>query len=180
MFCGWAAHDCRFHAIAEGVSGTHYQVLPGPWGDFAPFGSLGRHQYDVDGTSSGRLAMNVLRHTAHEDITRIFIVEENWPKKFNMPDEQWDARWDVPKDPKRYYTLRHVITPEGTLLHTYANFYTQQNAFEVLAIPRLTAEVARSQPIFAVSSFRGSSGLYGAVLPTSVSSGPRVGSPLGN
>ena len=155
-------------------------MLPGPWGDFYPFGSLGRHHYDIDGTTSGKLAMNVLRHTSHEDITRIFVVEESWPKKFNMPDDQWAARWDMPKDPKRYYTLRHVITPEGVLLHSYDNFFAQQNAFEVLSNPRLNAEVARSQPIFAVSSYRGGSGLYGAELAAPGSSAPRFGSPLGN
>src|SRR5690606_4665176 len=119
MFCGWAAHECRYHVIAEGVSGRHYEVVPGPWGELRPFGDLGRHQYDADAVHAGRIAMNVLRHTDHEDITRILVVEENWPKKFNMPDAQWQARWDVPKDPKSYYTLRHVITAEGVLLQTY-------------------------------------------------------------
>ena len=181
MFCGWAGHESRYHVLAEGVSGTYYQVLPGPWGDFHPFGNLGRQHYDADGTNAGKLAMNVLRHTSHEDITRIFVVEESWPKKFNMPDAQWAARWDGPKDPKHYFTLRHVITPEGALLHTYDNFYAQQNAMEVFANPRLTAEIARSQPIFAVNSYRsGGSGLFGAQLSDQAVDPPRVGSPLGN
>ena len=180
MFCGWGAYECRYHVIAEGVSGTHNQVLPGPWGDFQPFGDLGRHHYDVNGTISGKLAMNVLRHTSHEDITRIFIVEENWPKKFNMPDAQWAARWDVPKDPKRYFTLRHVITPEGVLLHTYDDFFAQQNSREVMSNPRLTAEVIRSQPMYAVSVQSGGPSLMGTVLSEEPASAPRFGSPLGN
>lgn len=154
MFCGWAAHEFRHHAIAEGVSGTYYQVLPGPWGELQPFGDLGRHHYDANAATPGKLALNVLRHTSHEDITRIFIIEENWPKKFNMPDDQWAARWDEPKNPKRYFTLRHVVSPEGVVLHTYPDFFTQQNGREVLANPRLAAEATRSQPFYAVSIFQ--------------------------
>lgn len=179
MFCGWAAHECRFHVVAEGVSGQYYDVLPGPWGELKPFGDLGRHEYDPDAAHAGRLAMNVLRHTSHEDITRLFIIEENWPKKFNMPDEQWNLCWDEPKDPKRYYTLRHVITPEGLLLQTYNNFYVQQNSFAVMSNPRLASEVYHAQPFYAVELRRDPFGMSSAI--SDISGGlPRVGSPLGN
>lgn len=177
MFCGWAAHECRFHVVAEGVSGTYYRVLPGPWDEFRPFGSLDRHHYDVEGAVSGKLAMNVLRQTSHEDLTRIFIVEENWPKKFNMPDAQWDSRWDEPKDPKHYFTLRHVITPQGLVLQTYDSFYAQQHSREVLSNPRLTAEMSRSQPFYAVNIYQGRSSLAEA---DSSDASSRFGSPLGN
>jgi hypothetical protein len=177
MFCGWAAYECRYHVIAEGVSGRHYQVLPGPWGDFRPFGDISRHHYDPDAASATRMAMNVLRHTRHEEITRLFVVEENWPKKFNMPDDQWAARWDEPKDPKRYYTLRQVVTPEGVLLQAYDNFYVQQGQQAVLANPRLAAEATRSQPFYAVNLRQGF-GMSETFAEKNES--PRFGSPLGN
>ncbi len=179
MFCGWAAHECRYHVLAEGVSGQFYEVVPGPWGELRPHGDLGRHDYDPDAVHAGRIAMNVLRHSSHEDITRLLVVEENWPKKFNMPDDQWAARWDEPKDPKRYYTLRHVITADGVLLHTYSNFYTQQNSLGILSNPRLASEVHRSQPFYAVDVRRDPFGMSASLGDTATAS-PRFGSPLGN
>ncbi len=173
MFCGWAAYEARFHVIAEGVSGEYYHVLPGPWDEFQPYGNLARHHYDVEGTVSGKIAMNVLRQTSHEDMTRLFIIEENWPKKFNMPDEQWNRRWDEPKNPHRYYTVRHVITPQGLVLQTYDSFYVQQHNRELLRNPRLTAEMSRSQPFYAFNLRQDGSDSEAAATP-------RFGSPLGH
>ncbi|MBM4075207.1 MAG: hypothetical protein FJ267_06145, partial [Planctomycetes bacterium] len=45
MFCGWTAHEIRYHVIAEGESGTYYDVSQGPWGTFMPYGDLPRSQY---------------------------------------------------------------------------------------------------------------------------------------
>lgn len=177
MFCGWSSYESRYHVVAEGVSGTYYQVLPGPWGDFQPYGDLSRHHYDIEGSVSGRLAMNVLRHTDHEDITRMFIVEQAWPKKFNMPDDQWASRWDEPKDPRHYYTLRHVITPQGLVLQSYASFYQQQFDRDMSTNPRLVAEMTRSQPFYAVNLVRDDAADNGFGEDVT---GPRFGSPQGN
>lgn len=178
MFCGWAGHECRIHVIAEGVSGRYYQALPGPWGDVKPFGDLGRQHYDADGVFGGRMAMNVLRHTSHEEITRLFIVEENWPKKFNMPDEQWAARWQEPKDPRRYFTPRHVLTADGLLLQSFESFYTRQNNMAVAANPRLMAEIGRSRPYYALDLT--SDAETRTELAGQAPALPRFGSPLGN
>lgn len=151
MFCGWSAYEIRYHVIAEGVSGRYYNVLPGPWGECRPYGDLGRHHHDVDGTMSCRLAMNVLRQTQHEDIVRMSVIEETWSKKYNMPDEQWAMRWETPKDPKHYYTLRHIITDEGALLQSFDNFFAQQNGRDLASNPRLAAQANQSQPFYAVS-----------------------------
>ncbi len=120
----------------------------------------------------------MLRHTSHEEIARLIVVEENWPKKFNMPDDQWAARWSEPKDPKRYFTPRHVMTAEGLLLQSFDSFYTQQNNIAVMANPRLLAEVRRSQPFYALDISGAGGG--NAELAGQAPALPRFGSPLGN
>ena len=119
MFCGWSAQSYRTHVLAEGESGTWYDVGTGPWDDgrpFRPYGELKRVHYDVDATHAASLGMNVLRHTAHEPIMRIAVVEECWAKKYNMPEPYWSARWNVPKDPASYFAVRHTLTADGQLL----------------------------------------------------------------
>jgi hypothetical protein len=178
MFCGWSGQECRIHVIAEGVSGRYYQVVPGPWGSLKPFGDLDRQHYDAEGVFGTRMAMNVLRHTSHEDMTRLFVVEENWPKKYNMPDDQWAARWDEPKDPKRYFTPRHVLTPQGVLLQTFDNFYARQNSLAITANPRVLSEMRRAQPYYALDT--GGRPETGVDLAGQAPTMPRFGSPLGN
>lgn len=151
MFCGWSAYDFRYHVVAEGASGEFYQVLPAPWGEYVPFDAIGRRHYDIDGVHATRMAMNVLKHTQHEDITRLFVVEETWAKKYNMPDRQWDMCWDTPKDPVHYFTPRHIVTAEGDLLQTFACFTTQNSNRALYANPRLAKEVQRSQPFYLVN-----------------------------
>ncbi|NNJ26318.1 hypothetical protein [Alienimonas chondri] len=121
MFCGWSAQSHRTHVLAEGESGTWYEAGIGPWHDdrpFQPYGDLDRIHYDMDATHSPRMALNVLRHTSHEPITRIAIVEEVWAKKYNLPEPYWSARWNVPKMPTSYYAVRHVLTADGQLLNS--------------------------------------------------------------
>lgn len=146
MFCGWSGYEVRYHVLAEGISGDVYSVLPAPWGKFVPYGSLARRHYDSGGVHSTRMAMNVLRHTSHEPITRLFVVEENWSKKFNMPDDQWAMRWDQPKDPFHYFTPRHIITADGQLLQSFDCFYTQNNRRALYSNPRIVKEMSQSQP----------------------------------
>lgn len=178
MFCGWSAYDTRFHVLAEGVSGEYYDVLPGPWGDLHPHGNLSRHHYDIDGVYAGRMAMNVLRHTSHEDVTRLLVVEETWPKKFNMPDDQWVARFDGPKNPKRYYTLRNVITADGVLLQSYPGWVNGEAGRAVMSNPRLAAESHRAKPFLAVDVRRtGGRSEFDAAASGAT---PRFGAPWGN
>ena len=176
MFCGWSGYEARYHVLAEGVSGDFYQVLPGPWGEYVPYGNLGRRHYDVDGVNSTRMAMNVLRHTDHEPIARVFIVEETWAKKYNMPDEQWAMRWDQPKDPYHYFTPRHVMTADGQLLQTFGCFYAQNNHRAIYANPRLEKEMSRAQPFYMVDQRSDAFGLSNVLAN---STAIRGGSPLG-
>lgn len=148
MFCGWSAYSSRNIIIGQGESGKYYQLAPGPWGEFRPFGSLGRRNYDVQGGHSPKLALNALRHTKHEPITRIIVVEECWAKQYNLPDDLWARQFDDEKDVHKYYQVRHVFTPDGAILRSYPSWLSLQYSMAVSDNPRLMAEKRRGEPFF--------------------------------
>lgn len=151
MFCGWAAHEIRYHIVAEGESGTYYDVSQGPWNTFTPYGDLSRAQYDTVGNALHKMALNTLKHTDHEPILRILVAEEVWPKKFNLPDHIWKMRFDEPKDPKSYFWLKTVLSPDGTVLDHRPNYLAHLYTKTIANNPRLQADTLRGKPFFAVS-----------------------------
>ena len=163
MFCGWAAHASRTQIIGEGESGKYYQLAPGPWGEFKPYGDIGRRHYDVGGLFSGSLAQNVLRHTKHEPIARIFVVEECWPKKYNLPDRIWRLRHpNEPKEFEPYYQVRYVLSGDGEVLQSNPHWIAYQYALCVSNNPRLRADMHRGKPFFYVSVQQRAAGLASA------------------
>jgi hypothetical protein len=179
MFCGWAAHSTRMHVLAEGESGTVYEVAPGPWGEYKPFGSLGRRHYDSLALSSANLAMNCLRHTQHEPIARIFIVEENWPKKFNLPDSVWKKHFDEPKEKHSYYQTRYVLSAQGMVLQARPNWFSKQVELSIGDNPRLQSDIRRGKSFFTVSPQQRLKGSGASTDFPEQSSPVNVGSPLG-
>lgn len=153
MFCGWSAFEQRNHLIAEGESGTYYQLSPGPWGDFKPYGDLTRNHYDYFGNALPGMAMNALRHTEHEPIQRILFVEENWPKKYNLPDSLWSLMFFEDKDPKSYFWVRSVHSPDGQMVENRGTFLSQLFSQAVLNNPRLQADSKSSRPVFAINPY---------------------------
>jgi hypothetical protein len=113
MFCGWSAYEDRTHIIGQGESGRYYDLASAPWGDYRPFGDVARHHYDPFAAHSGVLAQSTLRHTEHEPIQQIFIVQEMWAKKFNLPDKLWNERYPEPKNPHSYFHVRKILGPGG-------------------------------------------------------------------
>ncbi len=151
MFCGWTAHEIRYHVVAEGESGTYYDVSQGPWSTFTPYGDLSRAQYDAAGNAHHKMALNTLRHTDHEPIVRILVAEEVWPKKFNLPDHVWNLRFDEPKDPKSYFWLKTVLDPEGNVLSHRPTYLSVLFTKTIANNPRLQADTMRGKPFFAVN-----------------------------
>jgi len=151
MFCGWSAHEVRYHLIAEGESGAHYRLSPAPWSTFAPYGDLERDQYDAMGNAHAKIAMNTLRHTDHEPIVRILLIEEAWPKKYNLPDHLWAARFDEPKDPHSYFWHKMTMSADGAVLQSNRDFVSQLTAQTIYDNPRLKADTVRGKPFFAVN-----------------------------
>ena len=176
MFCGWSAYEVRYHLIGEGESGAYYDLSHGPWGEFRPYGDVGRQHYDPNGSFSFRLAYNVLDHTDHEPMSRIFVVEESWPKKFNIPDHLWEQRYEQPKDPLSYYHVRHVATADGVLLSTREGWLAFQYGVALASNPRLRADARKNQPFISVNGLLSLQQL----TPGIAQADRQVGSPLGN
>ena len=152
MFCGWTPHSYRTHVLAEGESGTWYDASTGPWDDFKPYGHLPRICYDVEGTHAARIGLNVLRHSAHEPIARLVVVEECWPKKFNLPQDRWEARFHGPKDPVSYFAVRHVVSADGVLLGSRPSWFAETVRRDLHGGEKVRRLAHRSAPLFAATA----------------------------
>jgi hypothetical protein len=157
MFCGWSAQEIRYHLVGEGESGAYYRLSPAPWNTFAPYGDLERGQYDTIGNAHAKIALNTLRHTDHEPIVRILVIEEAWPKKFNLPDSLWALRFDEPKDPHSYFWTKFVLTAEGQILQYNRDYITHLQSLAVGDNPRLQADSLRGKPFLAIDPIHRSS-----------------------
>jgi hypothetical protein len=146
--------------VGEGESGQYYELAPGPWGDFHPFGRIGRQHYDTYCTNGIRIAQNCLKHTAHEPMTRIFVVEQEFAKKYNIPDDQYQAYYGKPKEPRVYSHVRFVLTPEGRVTQSQPNWLSYQYRLGVCDNPRLMADSRRNRSFLAVGSGSSDAGTY--------------------
>ena len=150
MFCGWSAHETRYHLVGEGESGGFYRLSPAPWSTFAPYGDLERSQYDVIGNAYARIALNTLQHTQHEPIVRFFVIEECWPKKYNLSDQLWAARFDEPKDSHSYFWVKTTFAADGSVLQGNRDYISHLTAMAIQDNPRLKADSLRGKPFYAV------------------------------
>jgi hypothetical protein len=152
MFCGWSAFSNRTHVIGQGESGRYYQLSPPPWGEFKPFGDLGRQHYDPFTNHTADLALNTLRYTQHEPIQQIYVVEEIWAKKFNLPDDLWNRRYPEPKQPYSYFHLRQVLSGKGREIRRNPGWFAWQTQQAVNDNPRLWAAARQEQPAWQMPS----------------------------
>ena len=172
MFCGWAAYATRTEVIAEGESGNYYEIAPAPWGEFKPFGPLGRRQYDGFNLYVPGMIRNTLRQTTHEPISRVYVFDRVWPKKFNLPDHLWNHMFDEPRDVHEYYHLRAICDADGRLIEAYADWIRTQNLLSVADNPRLRKHARSGQPFFNM--------IGRPRTVTDSEPGPLVGPPLGD
>ncbi len=178
MFCGWSGYEARMHVIGEGESGKFYELAPGPWGEFHPYGFISRQHYDPEFRNGERMAHNTLKHTVHEPMVRLFVIEEEYPKKFNLPDDQYVAYFNKPKVYHSYFHTRFVLSPEGEILKQQPVWLRYEAQVSLEDNPRMLADVKRHHSFFATDS--------GRVTRGALSSGPffeppslvRVASPL--
>jgi hypothetical protein len=176
MFCGWSAHEIRYHLVGEGESGAHYQLSPAPWNTFAPYGDMERGQYDTLGNAHAKIAVNTLKHTDHEPITRIFLIEEVWSKKYNLPEGLWALRFDEPKDPHSYFWLKATMDGDGKLVQYNRDYLTNLLSMTIADNPRLKADSLRGKPFYAVNPAQRDSDLT-VGHSTFMGNGPGVTSP---
>ncbi len=142
MYCGWCGYEIRHHVIAQGESGQYYEVTPPPWGEFVPFGSANRHDYDGSASFTGAIAAHVLDHTDHEPISEVILVEEAWSKKYNMPDALYESRYEEPREQRSYFRPRLLLSADGTIRERYLD-WTGWLSHQALADnPRLQRDIA--------------------------------------
>jgi len=147
MYSGWSGYDCRMQILGEGQSGRFYVLSPGPWGEFNPYSSrLSRQCYDQEFEYGSILARPGLAHTKHEPILRLFVVEQEYPKKFNLPDAQFEAYYRKPKPQRIYSHLRMVLSPEGEILAQSPTWLRYQDNISVIDNPRLAADAKHNRP----------------------------------
>lgn len=147
MFCGWTAWDQRTHVIAEGASGKFYDVTE-PWGEFQPFGNVGRIHYDHSNHMLSRHIDNVLRHSQHEDIDRVYVVQEVWPKQYNLPPELYARYFDREADKRPYFHLRAVCSARGNPIQVNPSWHAQQYLNSVYDNPRLREQSRRADSLY--------------------------------
>jgi len=148
MFCGWTAFDSRTHIIGEADNGKYYDLSNPPYDVLHPYGYIARENYDVFNNHTGLMGLNVLKHTRHEPVSRVFVVEECWAKKYNLPDHVWNLRYDDPKDNFRYHRMRVVMLPDGSTTHAYNSWVAFQGGRMMVDNPRLVELSRMSQPMF--------------------------------
>ena len=149
MFCGWSAYESRTHIVGQGISGKYYELSPGPWSDYHPYGDISRQNYDSFNLHPQTIALNCLKHSAHEPMTRLYVIEESWAKKYNLPESVWQQRYAEPKEPFSYFRLRTVMTPEGRVTRSSVPWLSYQTNLTITDNPRLMAESQRG-PMFMV------------------------------
>ncbi len=147
MFCGWTAWDQRIHVIAEGESGKYYEVKE-PWGEFHPFGHVGRIHYDYTNHLLPRHIDNIISHTAHESISNVYVVEEVWPKQYNVPKKLFDHYFARPNDKLSYYHLRAVCMDDGMPVKLFPDWHAQQQLNSVYDNPRLRQQAAQATSLY--------------------------------
>jgi hypothetical protein len=146
MFCGWSGYEGRMQLIGEGESGNYYKLAPSPWGEFHPYGFIDRPHYDPNHTNGFVIANNCLKHTKHEPMVRLFVVEEEYPKKFNIPDKQFEAYYGKPKVVHPYYLTRYILSPTGEVMSQQPNWFTVQYQMSLGDNPRLVNDAYRNRP----------------------------------
>ncbi len=147
MFCGWQAYDNRIHILAEGISGQFYEVRA-PWGEFTPFGNVARVHYDVTNQLIPKQIHHVLKNSSHEPIDRVYVVQEIWPKQYNIPQELWARYSEEPMDKMSYFNLRAICSDRGNLLNSYPDWYAAQTLKAVADNPRLQMTANKATPFY--------------------------------
>ncbi|HET6325383.1 MAG TPA: hypothetical protein VFG04_11960 [Planctomycetaceae bacterium] len=179
MYGSWSGYDCKMQVLGEGQSGKFYVLSPGPWGAFNPYSSrLSRQCYDQVFEYGKFLARPGLSHTQHEPILRMFVVEQEYPKKFNLSDAQYQAYYEKPNPHRIYSHTRMVLTPEGEILAESPTWLRYQDNQSVVDNPRLFNEATHNRPfIWSSQPATGPQDYSGNAYPSAAKL-ERVGSPV--
>ncbi len=101
-----------------------------------------------------RMGAVTLKYTDHEPMVKMYVVEEIWAKKYDLPDAIWNRRYDEAKDPYSYFRVRGEYTPDGQLMARYVPWAHYQQLVGLSKNPRLYAESQKSRSMFVVDGMR--------------------------
>lgn len=149
MYGGYSPFEERRHLLAEGESGTFYDLSP-PWGEFVPFGAAERGTYDFNALFHDDFARCTLAHTDHEPIVRVFHVDEVWNRKFNLSEAARSAAHAETGAKRSYYYLRGAYDGSGTAQSLYSDFSSVLAHQALMSNPQLQGTIARSRPYTSV------------------------------
>lgn len=141
MYCGWCGYERRVHFVAEGESGTYYDASQIPGAVITPHGQTPRHNFDFQNTFSGKLAQSVLARTEHEPIQRIFVVEQHWPKRFNLPESLRGSTG--PSERQVYWHTQAIYNANGEALRVHPDWLALQNDRAIYDNPKLKMAAQR-------------------------------------
>ena len=168
MFCGWSAWDTRTHIVAQGASGKYYEVKE-PWGEFHPFGSLSRIHYDHTNHLLPKHIRNILSRTKHEPIDQVYVVEEVWPKQYNMPPRLYQHYFDRENDKQSYFNLRAIFMEDGQTVTAYPTWDSKQRLSSIYDNPRLRRQASQASSLYS-PLYTPNSGRQQPVSPLTMSS----------
>ena len=72
---------------------------------------------------------------------RVVMLEEVWPKKYNLSDRIWDIRFDEPKEPMSYFWQTAEMTEDGQVTSAVPNYLNYLHYKCVANNPRLLNDV---------------------------------------
>ena len=160
MYCGWSAYSHKYRAVAEGVSGTYYDLDPVPWGSFRPYDRLDRLQYIINFGQQARLNTQVAMNTKHEPFSRMFIIEESWGKQFDLPEYIWKANNSIPRQPHKYTKVLVEQSGDGEITHIHPQWLETQHNMMLTDNPRLLEEMRNGRPFWMVDEHQGGGNRY--------------------
>jgi hypothetical protein len=150
MYCAWAAYNHSYRAVAEGVSGTFYDLNPAPWGAFRPFNTLDRLQSIGAAGNQARFTRLVAANTKHEPLARMFVIEEAWAKQFDLPEYIWKAFNAIPRSPYRYTKVVLEQSGDGEITAAYSPWLDTQTQIMLADNPRIKQEIRSSVPFWQI------------------------------
>lgn len=149
MFCGWTGYETRVRYIGEGVSGQHYDLLAADSRSPRLHGSIHRAHYDFSGRHTPAIAACVAARTGHEPLARIYVVEENWSKHYNLSPRLFEQTYGRPHGEFPVHRhFRGLLAADGYVLQTQASWLAVQRQEAMLANPKLMTEVQRGRDVF--------------------------------
>ncbi len=178
MYCGWTAYNHGYRAVAEGVSGTFYDLNPPPWGAFRPFNTLDRFQSISHPSNQARMTRLIARNTKHEPFARMFVIEEAWAKQFDLPEYIWKAHNAIARVPYRYTKVVVEQSGDGEITQSSTPWLDSQTQNMLSDNPRLKQEIQNSRPFWMVDEIEGDGNRYFQTRePDTIQT---IRSPLGN